>query len=320
MRRAAVIPCLLLIAGAAGGCASLTPYEEIRATLPPENLVDVDGQPVYVEERGSAAGEPVVLLHGFGASSYSWRRVVGRLDGYRVIALDLRGFGYSARPAGVTPYTREGQVELVRGVLDRLGIRRAHLVGHSYGGAVALTFAHRHPDRVRSLALVDSAHPNYPRRRRTALASARPLLDLYLRLVALRPWTVRRALRDSVADDSLVTPELVRDYLRRLRVEGVVRAYRGLTAPAPEEVDREPVEMSEIAVPTLVVWGEEDRLIAIGDGRAAAAELPCHRFVALPDVGHLAMEESPRRLAAELRHFLARPGEVCTSSVPGGAR
>lgn len=303
----AVLPACLALAG----CVSLTPYDRIRAALPPDELIDVEGHPVYVEDRGPEAAQPVVLLHGFGASSYSWRRVAEELAGYRVIALDLRGFGFSERPAGLAYYTRHGQVEMVRAVLDRLGVERANLVGHSYGGAVALTLADRYPDRLRSLALVDPAHPSYTQRRRKVVASWRPLLDLYLRVIALRPWMVRRVLRDAVADDALVTPDLVHAYLRRLRVEGVVRAYRGLTAPVPESQEGPPVDLSAIALPTLVVWGEEDRLIAIEDGRRASEDLPCHRFVALPGVGHMAMEEAPQRLAAELRRFLERPSAVC---------
>lgn len=307
---------------------SLTPYAEVRHEVPAGRFLELDGHSVYVEDRGpesstadraaEPATAPVVLVHGFGASSFSWRRVVERLPEHRTVALDLRGFGYTERPPGIAPYTREGQVELIRAVLDRLGIERAHLVGHSYGGAVSMAFAARYPQRLRSLTLIDAAHPEYPRRRRTRLASARPLVDLYVRAWALRPWLVRRALEASVADDSVVTRPLVEEYLRRLRVEGASRAYYGVTAPTPDAAAEEgAVDLSAIRTPTLVVWGEKDRLIPVERGREASAALPCHRFVALSDVGHMPMEEEPEELAARLRDFLSAPGAVCERSGSG---
>ena len=311
---------LLLAALSASGCVSLTPYEEVRAEVPPENLIQAAGQTVYVEDRAprpgvdGAAGdaETVVFLHGFGASSYSWREVVEGLPGYRTVALDLRGFGYTERPPGIEPYTRDGQIDLVLAVMDELGIERAHLVGHSYGGALAAALAVLHPDRVRSLTLVDAAHPEYPQRRRTKLAAVKPLTELFVRVRAFEPRMVRRALERSIADDSMVTDELVDAYLERLKVENAPRAYYGITAPAPDP--ERSVALEDVELPTLVLWGEEDTLITLGDGRKAADEIPCHRFVAVPGAGHLPMEEKPGELAAALRGFLPRPEAACEAS------
>lgn len=305
----------LLLVAVLGGCASLTPYSELRASLPAENLIEAGGQWVYVEDRAPVPAAPgteaVVFLHGFGASSYSWRKVVVRLGGYRTVAFDLHGFGYTERPPGIAPYTSAGQVALIRDVLDRLDVDRAHLVGHSYGGALAMAFAERYPERLLSLVLVDPAHPDYPQLRRRRVAAWRPLTELYVRVWALRPELVGRALRSSIADDALVTPELVDAYLERLRVEGTPRAYYGITVPTPP--DGPPVDLSGIEVPTLVVWGAEDTVIPIAIGRSASADLPCHRFVALEGAGHMPMEERPAELAAAIRKFLARPTAVCTA-------
>lgn len=296
-------PLRLLPALLAWGCVSLAPYEEVRSRLPVESLISVDGRPVHVAQRG--AGEPLVLLHGFGGSTYSWRLVVPQLsERYRVVAMDLNGFGYSERPRSLTEYTVQGQLATVLAVLGSLGIERAHVAGHSYGGALALHLAHRHPERLLSLILIDSAGPEYPRIRRYPLAGVPPLITPLMRTLGLRRDRIGERLRASVADDSVVTDELLDAYLDRLRIEGAVRAYRGLSAPGLE--DAGPVPYAELDLPVLVVWGAEDDLIAPQQGREAALQMPRSQFVVLDSVGHLPMEESPAELAREMLRFLGR--------------
>jgi pimeloyl-ACP methyl ester carboxylesterase len=285
------------------GCASVRPFSEIRSTVPEDRFLKIGDQLVHIEQAGR--GEPVILLHGFGASTYSWRNVMPALAAaFHVIAIDLNGFGYTQRPRSFESYTREGQAGLVLRVMDALGFGSAHVVGHSYGGGLSLFIASRYPQRVRSLVLVDSSAPTYADDRRSRAASVKPLLGLYLRSFVLRPNTVRRALLHSFHDDSLVTPELVREYYERLRVEGVVDAYHGLTAPA--RTASEPVELEKIRMPALVVWGAEDLLITAEAGRRAAARMPSSEFVLMEGVGHVPMEEKPEELVRIVLPFLER--------------
>ncbi|MFL6235088.1 MAG: alpha/beta fold hydrolase [Thermoanaerobaculia bacterium] len=284
------------------GCVALRSFDEIRRAAPASQFVRVGGQLVHAEQAGS--GEPVVLLHGFGASAYSWRKVIPALaEGHRVVAIDLNGFGYTQRPRSRESYTREGQAKLVLDTMDALGIARAHVVGHSYGGGITLYLAARHPERFRSMVLVDSSAPTYANDRRSRAAALRPLDILFVRTVALRPGAVRKALLRSFWDDSKVTPELVRAYSGRVAVEGVGDAFYGLTAPVPPGP---PVELETIEVPTLVVWGAHDELISPESGRRAAARLPHSEFVLLEDSGHLPMEEQPEALLRAVLPFLER--------------
>lgn len=294
---AAVAVCAL-----ASGCVSLVPFERVRAEVGDAGFVQVGGQRVHVEQAGE--GEPVVLLHGFGGSTYLWRQMTPRLAGhFRVVAIDLNGFGWTERPRAREAYTLEGQAALVLGVLDALGIERAHLVGHSYGGGLAIWLAAQHPERVRSLSLVASTLPTYASARRSRWAAWRPLVALFVRTRALRQGFVRRGLERAVADPTIVTDELVRAYLARLRVEGATRAFQGLTAPTSEV--RPEVRLEALHVPTLGVWGEQDRLLSVEAGARGVGRIPGSRFVRLPGVGHLPMEEAPDRLAAALEEFLA---------------
>jgi pimeloyl-ACP methyl ester carboxylesterase len=314
---AALAVAALLAADAAAGCVSLRPFAEVRREQPPGSYVTVDGYPVFVEQRGPAgAADTVVLLHGFGESSYSWRQLVPELARtYRVVAPDFFGFGWSERPRDPWYYTREGQERLILGVLDALGIQRAQFVGHSYGGGLTLFLAARHPERLLSMALVDSSAPTYANDRRTRLASWHPLDTLAVRLL-LRPKHVHQSLAESVADPALVTPGLVAAYLDRLRVEGEADAFYGLTArfrhppPAPAGVPRPAaplpteVTLESLALPALVVWGEDDHIVPIAGGRNAAHRLPQGEFVSIPAAGHIPMEDQPAALLRALLPFL----------------
>ena len=316
-----MVPAALALAG----CASLRPFAEVRREQPSARFVEVDGRQVYVEQQG--AGETVVLLHGFGESSYAWRKVMPELArSFRVVAPDLNGFGWTERPRDPGSYTLEGQERLVLGVLGALGVARAQFVGHSYGGSLTLFLASRHADLVRTMVLIDSAAPTYSEDRRSRVAAIRPLDSLFVRL-ALTPRHVRRSLLASVYDPALVTPELVRAYVERLRVQGEDDAYYGLTArlrrpaaagavspgapaPAGGGAAGGVVELESLTLPALVVWGAEDRLIRAEAGRQAARRLPAGEFVTIPRCGHMPMEERPAELLALMVPFLRRHGEA----------
>ena len=294
------------------GCTTLTPYSQIKSSPLGEHLLTVQGQKVYVETAGS--GEAVVLIHGFGGSTYSWKETMPTLaEHYRVVALDLFGFGFTERPQRLQRYSREGQTELILGVMDKLGIDRAHLVGHSYGGGLVTALALRHPERVHSLVLVDSTNPNYARARRKNFAEIQPLTWAFVRGLALRQDTVRKALERAWYDDSKITDELVDAYLRRLGVEGAARAYRGLTVPFNALDENEALYFYDLQVPVLVVWGEQDELIKVEEGRVAADEIDRARFVSLDDCGHSPMEEKPQEFLRQVLPFLAGPAAFLSS-------
>ena len=293
--------CCLFAAGLLSACVAVQPLEQPQAKLG-EQLVQVEGRLVYAEQVGH--GEPVLLLHGFGASSYSWRKVMPDLaDEYRVVALDLFGFGWTERPENGRPFTRDDQVEIVLGVMDSLGIESAHIVGHSYGGAITMALAAEHPERVRSMVLVDSAAVDFPMIRRKWFARVGLFNWIYVRGLALKPETVESAFHRAYYDESLITDELIRAYLDRLRVEGAARAYRGLTRPLPPNLEPREIRYENLAVPTLVLWGAQDEVVGPEVGRYHADLMPDCRFVAIEGAGHSPMEEKPIEFVEQLTMF-----------------
>lgn len=300
-----VSPLLAAVALLVTGCVTLVPYEEAVTQIPTGEFLELGGSRVHVQSAGlETGGSPVVLVHGFGASSFSWRHVMPALaEHHPVVAVDLFGFGLTSRPREKSSYSRTAQVELLSELLDRLGWDSAHFVGHSYGGGLVMSLAHTEPAKVRSLVLVGSTSPEYGDTRRKPFV-VRPVASVFVRTL-LRPGFVRRSLTRSFYDDEAVTDELVTSYLERVRIEGAVRAYAGLTGPAPRDARFADLSYEEIAQPTLLVWGSDDVLITVAEGRAAAEQMPRATFVEIDDCGHLPMEERPDRLVAEVLPFLA---------------
>jgi pimeloyl-ACP methyl ester carboxylesterase len=246
-------------------------------------------------------GPALVLLHGLGASIYTWADVIPALaEDHDVVAVDLPGFGGSDIPAdlsvSVYPTT-------VLALMDRLGISRATLVGNSLGGAVAVVLAARHPERVRRLVLIDSAGFNLE-------PSRRPML---LRLLGFAPVTaaidalpIRRrlvtaALRQVFYDRSRVTPEKIEEYLAPLARPGTAEAMRALlTEPARFGL---PALIREVRVPTLIIWGRNDRWIPVADADRFASAIPAARKVVLEESGHVPQEERPAEVVHLLEEF-----------------
>jgi len=157
------------------------------------------------------------------------------------------------------------------------------------------------------MVLTDSSAPTYSYDRRSRVASVKPLTALFLRSVVLRPSTVRRSLLNSFHDPSLVTPELVQAYFDRIRVEGAIDAYYGLTVPVRGPIDK--VDLAKIEVPALVVWGADDQVILPEDGRRGTSVLPHGRFVVIPDSGHIPIEEKPAEWLRIVMPFLTGAGK-----------
>lgn len=273
-------------------------------------LVEVDGTRAWVEEAGPPDGPPVVLVHGFGGSAWSWRETVPALAGagYRVVALDLANFGLSDKSWDRdTSHAR--QADLVAGVLDELEVGSATIVGHSMGADVLAWLAARHPGRVDRAVLVDAATGP------AAAGGGGGPLGALLRLPNIRriAQLVIRAqvdgdrlagiLRSAYADPSRATPQALAGYLAPLQLAGWDDAL--LANLRDGGAGALPAPIGEILrVPTLVVWGREDDWIPLADGEALRAALPDAEWRIIDDAGHLPMEEQPDDFNATLLAWL----------------
>ena len=293
----------------------LVPVGKAPGTSAPEALADPDGR--FVELEGikvhyKAFGEgepPVILLHGFGASVFSWRLVMEPLAMDReVVAFDRPGFGLTERPLpgsweGASPYGAQAQAAMTVALMDELGVRQAVLVGHSAGGAVAALVAETYPERVRALVLVapavySSGPPSWtqPLLRLPQVRHLGPLLAR--RLVG----SLESILDRSWHDPGLITAEVREGYRLPLKVDDWDRGLWELLLA--ERVADLPARLGRIAVPTLVIAGDDDQIIPTGDSRRVADAIPGAVFREIPACGHLPQEEKPQEFLGLLLPFL----------------
>jgi len=279
-------------------------FDEARASIPNSeysHFADVDGVRLHYQEKG--AGAPLVLLHGFTSSTYSWKDVFESLStNFRVIAVDLKGFGFSGKPDG--DYTRRGQALLVARLLDHLKVEKAWFCGNSMGGEVSINLALANPSRVAGLILIDSAG--------VAVAGGGSLAPGYLQvpvigrvLMALALTSdklVRQGLETSFYDDTKVTAERVAYYHRPLKTRGgQLAALRARTQWSQFPVES---ELGKINAPTLIIWGAEDELIPLDAGRKMNMLIKGSELVTFEKCGHLPQEEMPERVLVEITKFI----------------
>lgn len=264
------------------------------------------GVRVHYRVHGPQDAPALVLVHGFAASLHSWEPWVERLQGrYRIISVDLPGHGLTRTPPDYV-FSASSNAELIDELMHQLGVQRFALAGHSMGGAVAVRYALRHPERLDALVLVGAAAwPSGERAGRTPLVFQllrNPLGRAALRYVNPRLFA-QRGLASAYHDPALADEALVHRYVDLARAPGrraMLTSGRNNSADAPLR----PEDVAAIAAPTLVMHGEHDRIIAIGAGRALAAAIPGARLIAYPDAGHLPHEELPDQTAHDLDAFL----------------
>jgi pimeloyl-ACP methyl ester carboxylesterase len=283
------------------GCTPLTPFEEIQARAGPEHFIEIDGHQVHVVRAGS--GEPaIVLLHGAGASAYTFRDIIPPLaETRRVLAIDWYGFGWTERPAEPAAYTVSGQIAMIHAVLEKENIRRAHLFGHSFGALLANAYAETYPETVASLTLL-SPPPTlgdtpWLMESRPGRALLYPLLRLFLSSETRFADMQRR----SYAQPEKPTRQEMENYRQRLLVEGLWSALNGFFSGDKPAADT--LRYGVDGIPLMILAGRQDPIVPLTQLEKLAQATPNTRFAVLEQSGHNAPEEQPRETVDLLETF-----------------
>ena len=259
--------------------------------------------------EGPRSGECVLLLHGWPEFADCWREILLALGaaGYRAVAVDQRGYARNARPRDIASYAALHLQSDALAFADQLGAKRFHLIAHDWGGLVAWGLASTHPRRVSSLSVLATPHPR-------ALQAALVHEDQQRRLDYVRFFRqpggaveqkllAREAAALRAAYAGRVPPSLVDENIRRLRESGALEATLNWYRALPDDLS---YPAGRVVVPTLYVWGTEDRAL----GREAAlltgglVDAP-YRFEILEGASHWLPEEAPNRIIPMLLDHLA---------------
>ena len=292
------------------------PVPALTGTVPAESLADadsrfvtVDGLQVHYKEAGNGS-QALILLHGFGASLFSWHEVMQPLAEYgRVVAYDRPAFGLTSRPMpgewhGANPYPAEAQAKMLLVFMDELGIQRAILVGNSAGGAIALLATLEAPERVSALVLVDAAVYESSSAPSALLPFLRSPQMRHIGPLVTRTFIARGndLIRLAWHNPTRVTPETLAGYRRPLQVENWDRALWELTA-ATRPLGLA-ARLGDVAQPALVLTGDDDHIVASENSIRLAHELPNSELIVLPHCGHVPQEECPQSLLTAVGRFV----------------
>jgi 2-hydroxy-6-oxonona-2,4-dienedioate hydrolase len=264
----------------------------------PQKFTNVNGYTIRYLDYGLPDGKTnskiLILLHGLGASAERWSRVIPTLSRYyHVIIPDIIGFGYSDKPA--VEYTMDFFIDFFKEFLDNLGISKASIIGSSFGGHVATEFAIRFNRMVEKLVLVSPAG---------MMKTSTPTLDRYI-MAALYPVYehVYEAFSEMAYDsDEAVNEEIVMDFVNRMRLTNAKYAFMSTVLGiryAPKLKGR----LSNIIAPTLLVWGDNDRMIPL-QYAGEYDEIPKSKLVVIKNCGHTPYVEKPITFNKIILRFL----------------
>ncbi len=285
-----------------------------EAAGPSADFTRINGLDVHIEQESysgecKCAAPLIVLMHGFGASTFSWREVIQPLSRYgEVIAYDRPAFGFTERPvswSGVNPYGFEGNFELLDGLIAKFAKKReVVLVGHSAGGQLAAEYARINPSKVSALILVDPAIL-------TTGGGPEGLDWLYQlpQIAKLGPILVSsiassgdQLLRESFYDKSVLTEAVFDGYHQPLKVKGWEKAFWNFaTAPRKNQLVE---NLSQVKTPVLLITGDSDTVVPTEDTVRLATLLSNNELEVIAKAGHLPHEERPAEfLDAVAKHW-----------------
>jgi pimeloyl-ACP methyl ester carboxylesterase len=247
----------------------------------------------YLDYDSANSKRTLLLLHGIGASAERWSRVISPLSKYfRLIVPDIIGFGYSDKPT--VEYTMDFFLEFLKGFLENLKLTKVSITGSSFGGHLATEYAIRHSRRVEKLVLTSPAG---------MMRTSTPALDGYI-MAALYPTyeNAKKAFKEMAYDPEVVTEETILDFVNRMRLPNAKYAFMSTLLGmryAPVLKGR----ISDIICPTLLIWGDSDRLIPVQFSKDYK-EIPDNETVIIRNCGHTPFIEKPMSFSKVALKFL----------------
>ena len=306
-RGLAVSLALLIVMTACSSPPPIPPHFEAFERIP-IHTVEVNGERLAYLDIGK--GQPVILIHGFGGSMWQWEHQQQPLSAeFRLITPDLIGSGLSTKPD--IEYWPEQMLEYFIGFMDALRIRQVALVGNSMGAGLAIGMALTYPDRVSQLVLIDGLPANV--RERLTSPSIKRALDTAAPswLASFGNWLfggvmIESVLQEIVHDPTLLTPAVIERSNRNRQRPGVIPPLMTVRDTLPLWESGFAKRIGEIRHPTLILWGEEDRVFPLPAGEDLQRTIKGSALVRIPNAGHIPQWERPDLANRAMIEFLRR--------------
>lgn len=278
------------------------PREELekKYAAPPSKFTEIMGHRVHYRDEGT--GVPLVLLHGVFSSLHTWDAWAAKLkEHYRVIRLDLPGWGLT----GAAPfrYERGEYMKFLKAFFDKLGVDSMYLGGNSFGGYLSWCFTVGNPGRVRKLLLIDAG--GYPNRTPWPIRLLTTPVAGSLAARITPRFMVETNIKDVYGDEKNIKEGVIDRYYDLIMAPGNRSVTGAIFESLHRENSEEPGDVKNISVPTLILWGRNDRWIPLKLGYRFRDDIKGSKLIVYDGVGHVPMEEIPDKSLADVERFLA---------------
>lgn len=274
-----------------------------------ENYMDSDIEyfdynGIKIKYSDSGHGEPIIFIHGFGGNSFTWRYLLKYFSlEYRVISIDLMGFGDSDKPKDHS-YLVSDQARIISSFIRYKDLSDVTLVGNSLGGTISLFTYFDIQERISSLILLNPAA--YTTKNNPAYIHLLQIPIINWVALKLGPKNVLAnfALKTIFYDDSLITDQMISNYSNNMESSGTHTALiKSVNHDAFSEVDNMKKNYGKVNVPVLIIWGDNDDIVDVHDGYKLKKDIPQSQLVILKDCGHIPQEEVPDKTISIMDDF-----------------
>lgn len=292
------------LANATGFADIPMPYLEERYVNENSHFMEVNGYRIHYQDQGS--GETIILLHGIYSSLQTWDGWTAKLSKrYRVITLDMPGFGLTGAPENPDDFDEDSMVNTFAKFVERLDLENFTLAGNSYGGFIAARYAAQYANRVDRLALLDPF--GYPQDTSWLVGFGTSFPIAYLAQWVQPPLVITMSLRMAYGDPRRMTDANISRYVHMSQREGAKPIYVKTLEMVDERAENEsPLPFYRIKAPTLLMWGDDDPWVPASLAERWLNDVPQARLVTYSGVGHIPMEEMPAETLKDFETFLSQ--------------